>query len=194
MRELADRVGEAVLLTRRTGATVVCLEREEADHPVRLSYERGHVLPVNAGASALVLLAWAPDKEIDEIIQNSGLPRFTGATVTDTGVLHERLAMIRECGTAVSRGELDEDAGGTALLIPRDSSLRLEFHRAAVRPVPPPACQLGRPASSRPGRTSPCCRTKRGGSCPCHSAPATRADRTTLKRVGVIRRRVVTAG
>jgi hypothetical protein len=31
-------------------------------------------------------------------------------------------------------------AGGTALLIPRDSSLRLEFHRAAVRPVPPPAC------------------------------------------------------
>ncbi|MGI5330245.1 hypothetical protein [Actinomadura nitritigenes] len=29
---------------------------------------------------------------------------------------------------------------GTAFLIPRDSSLRLEFRRAAARPVPPPAC------------------------------------------------------
>jgi hypothetical protein len=30
--------------------------------------------------------------------------------------------------------------GGTAFLIPRDSSLRLEFRRAAARPVPPSAC------------------------------------------------------
>jgi DNA-binding IclR family transcriptional regulator len=114
MRELCDRVGEAVLLTRRTGATVVCLEREETDHPVRLSYERGHVLPVNAGASALVLLAWAPEKEIDDIIETNGLPRFTGATITDAAVLRARLAEIREHGTAVSRGELDADVLGVA--------------------------------------------------------------------------------
>ncbi|MFD0901889.1 IclR family transcriptional regulator [Actinomadura sediminis] len=114
MRALADRVGEAALLTRRTGATVVCLEREETDHPVRLSYERGHVLPINAGASALVLLAWAPEQEIEEVIARSGLPRFTGATVTDAGVLRERLAAIRARGTAVSRGELDEDVLGVA--------------------------------------------------------------------------------
>ncbi|MFF0525587.1 IclR family transcriptional regulator [Actinomadura nitritigenes] len=114
MRELCDQVGEAVLLTRRTGATVVCLEREETDHPVRLSYERGHVLPVNAGASALVLLAWAPEKEVDEIIETSGLPRFTGATITGAAELRARLAEIRERGTAVSRGELDPDVLGVA--------------------------------------------------------------------------------
>ncbi|KAB2388057.1 IclR family transcriptional regulator [Actinomadura montaniterrae] len=114
MRDLAERVGEAVLLTRRTGATVVCLEREEADHPVRLSYERGHVLPVNAGASALVLLAWAPDKEIDEVVERSGLPRFTDATLTDAAALRGRLERIREAGTAVSRGELDADVLGVA--------------------------------------------------------------------------------
>ncbi|QKG18808.1 IclR family transcriptional regulator [Actinomadura verrucosospora] len=114
MRELADAIGEAVLLTRRTGPTVVCLEREEADHPVRLSYERGHVLPVNAGASALVLLAWAPDEEVDDIIGHDALPRFTGATITDATALRRRLATIREHGTAVSRGELDEDVLGVA--------------------------------------------------------------------------------
>jgi DNA-binding IclR family transcriptional regulator len=49
MRELAAQAGESVLLTRRSGAAVVCLEMEEATHPIRLSYERGHILPINAG-------------------------------------------------------------------------------------------------------------------------------------------------
>lgn len=114
MRELVASVGEAVLLTRRTGGTVVCLEREETDHPVRLSYERGHVLPVNAGAAALVLLAWASDEEITEVIEQSGLPRFTGATVTDADVLRKRLAEIKVAGVAVTRGELDADVLGVA--------------------------------------------------------------------------------
>ncbi|MFC9974215.1 IclR family transcriptional regulator [Spirillospora sp. NPDC127200] len=113
MRGLVERTGETALLTRRTGATVVCLEREESDHPVRLSYERGHVLPVNAGAAALVLLAWAPEPEVAEVVEG-GLPRFTGATVTGPAELRERLAEIRAAGTAVTRGELDPDVLGVA--------------------------------------------------------------------------------
>ncbi|WP_067479119.1 IclR family transcriptional regulator [Actinomadura hibisca] len=114
MRELAAEVGETVLLTRRTGGTVVCLEREEADHPVRLSYERGHVLPINAGAAALVLLAYAPPQEIAAALGRERLPRFTGATVTDAAELYERLESIKADGLAVSRGELDPDVLGVA--------------------------------------------------------------------------------
>ncbi|MFC0039054.1 IclR family transcriptional regulator [Actinomadura rayongensis] len=114
MRELVEEVGETVLLTRRAGASVVCLEREETGHPVRLSYERGHVLPINAGASALVLLAWATDEEVADVVAKHGLPRFTGATVTDEGVLRERLARIRTDDAAVTRGELDADVLGVA--------------------------------------------------------------------------------
>ncbi|MGI5169094.1 IclR family transcriptional regulator [Spirillospora sp. CA-253888] len=114
MRELAAETGETVLLTRRTGAEVVCLERREADRPVRLSYERGHVLPINAGAAALVLLAWAPGEVIDEIVEGAELPRFTGATLTDAGALRARLAEIRDAGVAVTRGELDPDVVGVA--------------------------------------------------------------------------------
>ncbi|MFC6879036.1 MULTISPECIES: IclR family transcriptional regulator [Actinomadura] len=114
MRELVASVGETALLTRRAGTAVVCLEREEADHPVRLSYERGHVLPVNAGAAALVLLAWAPDAEVDGIVEKAGLPRFTGRTLTDAAALRRRLEVIRQEGIAVSRGELDDDVLGLA--------------------------------------------------------------------------------
>ncbi|MCX4904669.1 IclR family transcriptional regulator [Streptomyces sp. NBC_00878] len=115
MRELAAEASETVLLTRRSGTVVVCLEREEADQPVRLSYERGHVLPVNAGAAALVLLAWAPDEEVERVLtQNGGLPRFTGATVTDPATLRRRLQTIRSENIAISSGELDEDVMGIA--------------------------------------------------------------------------------
>jgi len=114
MRELVEEVGETVLLTRLSGSHVVCLEREEAGHPVRLSYERGHVLPVNAGAAALVLLAWTPRKELADIVRTSGLPPLTEATVTDERALHQRLEAIRRDGFAVTRGELDAEVMGLA--------------------------------------------------------------------------------
>ncbi|WP_326600433.1 IclR family transcriptional regulator [Streptomyces sp. NBC_01803] len=113
MRDLVRRTGHPALLTRRAGPAVVCLEREEAGHTLRLSYERGQVLPVNAGAAALVLLAWAPPGDLDELLAGP-LPRFTDATLTDPDALRGRLAAIRERGHAVGRGELDPDVIGIA--------------------------------------------------------------------------------
>ena len=114
MRELADSVGESVLLTRRWGGSVVCLELEESSHPIRLSYERGHILPINAGASAQVLLAWAPGAEIEQVLSEAPLRRFTSRTVTDAAKLQARLRQIRTQGFAISRGELDADVLGIA--------------------------------------------------------------------------------
>ena len=114
MRELADEVGETVLLTRRSGAAVVCLELAESSHPIRLSYERGHVLPINAGASAQILLAWAPTEEVANVLSSSPLKRFTDSTVTDPAELQRRLAQIRTQGFAISNGELDADVVGVA--------------------------------------------------------------------------------
>jgi DNA-binding IclR family transcriptional regulator len=114
MRQLADDVGQTVLLTRRSGAAVVCLELEESSHPIRLSYERGHVLPVNAGAAAQVLLAWTPPAEIDKILAAAPMQRFTSRTITTPAALHARLAQIRDQGYAASSGELDTDVLGIA--------------------------------------------------------------------------------
>ncbi|MFI1389118.1 IclR family transcriptional regulator [Streptomyces griseoaurantiacus] len=114
MTELSEQTGETVLFTRRVGSSVVCLERQEATHAVRLSYERGSTLPLNAGASAMVLLAWLPQTEARAILERGELERFTARTVTDVDVLLERLSAIRTAGYAVSRGELDEDVLGIA--------------------------------------------------------------------------------
>ncbi len=109
MHSLASTVRETVLLTRRSGRFVVCLDLVEAAHTVRLSYERGHVLPINAGAAAEILLAWAPPDDVTAVLAAAPLERFTPKTLTDPAQLQARLAQIRKDGVAVSQGELDEE-------------------------------------------------------------------------------------
>ncbi|MFG3390695.1 IclR family transcriptional regulator [Streptomyces sp. WAC05458] len=114
MRGLCAEIGETVLLTRRAGGAAICVERCEAEHPVRISYERGSVLPANAGASALALLAWLPEQECRELLETQRLQRFTARTMTNVDDLMVRLAHIRRDGFTVSRGELDPDILGIA--------------------------------------------------------------------------------
>ncbi|WP_260992095.1 IclR family transcriptional regulator [Mycobacterium deserti] len=114
MRGLAARVNESVLLTRRSGRFVVCLDLVEAVPTVRLSYERGHVLPINAGAAAEVLLAWAGPDDAAAILNAAPLERFTHKTLVDPARLQARFARIRSQGVAISQGELDEQVLGVA--------------------------------------------------------------------------------
>jgi DNA-binding IclR family transcriptional regulator len=107
MRRLAEETGETVILTRRSGTQVVCVECEESTRTVHLAYERGQVLPLHAGASAIVLLAWLDHGEADRIVAMATLERFTDATTTDAGTLRGRLGEIRKIGYAVSFGERD---------------------------------------------------------------------------------------
>ncbi|MCE7011068.1 IclR family transcriptional regulator [Kibdelosporangium philippinense] len=115
MASLAASAHETVLLTRRVGDLVVCLDRAESEtHRVRISYERGSTLPINAGASALVLLAWTAPEEAREILAVSSLQRFTPNTLTSVDDLMARLAEIRENGYSVTRAEVDAEVLGVA--------------------------------------------------------------------------------
>jgi DNA-binding IclR family transcriptional regulator len=115
MIRLAAAVHESVLLTRRVGDLVVCLDRaESATHAVRISYERGSTLPVNAGASALVLLAWSDPAETRALLERTDLRAFTPATLIDVDALMDRLAEIRSSGYSVTSGELDPEVLGIA--------------------------------------------------------------------------------
>jgi len=114
MERLAEETGEAVLLTRRAGSLVTCIERVESSHPIRLSYERGQALPIHAGASAKLLLAFEEPSEIATVLKNMRFERFTDTTVTDLPTFRASLKQIREQGYAVSLGELDEGVCGVA--------------------------------------------------------------------------------
>ncbi|WP_353649484.1 IclR family transcriptional regulator [Nakamurella sp. A5-74] len=122
MRQLTERFHQTVLLTRQMGQAVVCLEREESrEQYVRLSYERGTILDLNAGASALVLLAWLSEPQQRVALQGAPLRRFTPQSIVELEPLLERLRAIRADGYAVSYGEVDAEAVGIAVPIFRSS-------------------------------------------------------------------------
>ncbi|WP_271985628.1 IclR family transcriptional regulator [Pseudoclavibacter terrae] len=118
MRDLAGELRETVLLTKRIGTTILCLEREEwPGLIVRLSYERGSRLSLNAGASALVLLAWLPEDEVRSLLDAEELHAYTAKTLTETDEIIERLRQIKEDGYIVARGEVDPQVMGLAVPI-----------------------------------------------------------------------------
>jgi len=122
MRELAEQFHQTVLLTKLMGNAVVCLEREEArEQYVRLSYERGSVLDINAGASALVLLSNLGESQVRSILGSTELHQFTPSTMTDPDDIITRLRQIHQDGYAVSAGEVDSNAMGIAAPITRSN-------------------------------------------------------------------------
>lgn len=120
MRDLAERFNQTVLLTKLMGNAVVCIEREEArDQYVRLSYERGSILDINAGASALVLLAGCDETKARTILTSRPLHKFTENTLTEPDEIISRLLEIRADGYGISAGEVDPTAMGIAAPILR---------------------------------------------------------------------------
>jgi IclR family KDG regulon transcriptional repressor len=114
MQELVDASGEMALLTVYHNREVTCIEKIETSHSVRLALDVGTRHPPHAGASSKILMAYLPEKEIQSIIQEQGLPKICVNTITDPEEMVAELVTIREQGYAMSLEETDPGAWGVA--------------------------------------------------------------------------------
>ena len=114
MRDLVAAMGETVVLTVYQSQEVVCVEKVETSHSVRMTLDVGTRRPPHAGASCKVLMAYLPEEEIQAIIRDKGLPKLCSNTITDPEELAAELGRIRERGYAESREETDLGAWGVA--------------------------------------------------------------------------------
>ncbi len=114
LRDLAERTGETVLLTEYHDGEVICIDKIDTSHSVRIALEVGERRAPHAGASSKVLMAYLPEDEIAAIIREKGLPRYCERTITDPVELRRELARIRECDYALSYEETDCGAWGIA--------------------------------------------------------------------------------
>ncbi len=119
MSELVAATGETVILTVYDHHTVVCVEKVETNHSVRMTLDVGSRRRPHAGASSKILMAYLPEREIRAII-DEGLTRVSRNTVTDPEALRAELAQIREQGYAESLEETDPGAWGVATPIWND--------------------------------------------------------------------------
>jgi DNA-binding IclR family transcriptional regulator len=110
--------GETSLLTvpiaGRDGA--VCLLRFESPHPLRLSVEPGRQLPLHAGASQKVILAYLPEADRDRVV-NGELEQFCRNTLDSPQSLMDEIATIRERGWAYSLEETNLGVWGVAIAL-----------------------------------------------------------------------------
>jgi DNA-binding IclR family transcriptional regulator len=118
LRELARDSGETAILTVLSEARnrSVCLERVESAQPLRLSVEPGRQMPLHAGASQKILLAYLPPSEVDQILSQP-LEELYSSTITDPDALRSDLESARRRGWARSSEETNAGAWGLAVAI-----------------------------------------------------------------------------
>jgi len=115
IRELARTTGETVNLNIIIDRRRVCIEKAESTHDIRHFVELGRPLPLYAGASGQVLLAFMDETEIEAVIAE-GLSPVAPRTITDPRRLRRTLAEIRRRGYVTSVDE--RVAGASAVSAP----------------------------------------------------------------------------
>jgi DNA-binding IclR family transcriptional regulator len=121
METLRDKCGEEVSLYIKVDNYRTCLQRVPSKHGIAMTGSVGEHLPLHAGASGQVLLAYLDEKSQQEKIENDELERFTESTLTEPTRLLAKLRKIREQGFATSREE--REPGAYSIVAPvRDAS------------------------------------------------------------------------
>jgi DNA-binding IclR family transcriptional regulator len=104
MERIHERVGETVFLLVRRGRNAVCIERLEGLRVQSLALRLGGSLPLHAGAGPRALLAWEPESDWEEYVDD-GLEPLGDETPPSPEELFDELRETRKRGYAVS----DED-------------------------------------------------------------------------------------
>jgi DNA-binding IclR family transcriptional regulator len=108
LRELAERTRETVHLVILDKDEIVYLDKLEMDHTtsgLRMASRVGSRNPAHSCAVGKILLADLPEETLAQIVQEKGLLKKTGNTITDFNQLKDHLKLIRKQGYAVDDEE-----------------------------------------------------------------------------------------
>ena len=114
LAELTAETGETSFISRRVGLAAVCLAQHTSSQPLRVSVESGTTSPLDVGAVALVLLAYAPDEIRDALIANEG---------GDSSLTRQQLDSIVAAGWAQDDGKSFAGAITIAIPVLRDDGI-----------------------------------------------------------------------
>lgn len=121
LERLVRQTGETASLTVRIGSYAMCIHQRESRHELRLAFTVGQVLPLYAGAGSRVLLAYAPEEILREVLARD-LQSYTDNT-PDRESLARRLKSTRLSGIATSRGEFTPGSVAVAAPVFRAGSI-----------------------------------------------------------------------
>lgn len=112
LRRLAEATGETVNVAIVRRHELVYADQVRAPHVMAPDW-LGHAVPLHATSTGKAFLAVLPPDEAHALLRPP-LERFTGATVTEPGLLLAELDDVRRRGYAISRGELEPALWGAS--------------------------------------------------------------------------------
>ena len=117
LQRLSAMLGDTVFLLVRAGFDALCLDRSEGLFPIRShTGDIGGRVPLGVGQGALVILAFLPEAEREEVIRFN-VPRLVGQGVMDEVYLRSEMAKVRAAGYATRRDFILPGMGGAAVPI-----------------------------------------------------------------------------
>ena len=122
MRRLSKEVGESVFMGVCEGTDILIIEKVIGPGRIQVNDNVGSRIPLHRLAQGKSILAFLPEDEREELIDNMILEPETPRTITDQDTLRDELEITRERGWASVDGENEEwvRAIATPILDARD--------------------------------------------------------------------------
>ena len=105
LEEIAESVGESAYLARLSGDELILAECVEPHNGFRVSSEPGSRVPLHCSSEGKCILAAMPPERAREMLRRKGMQAYTPNTITTWDGLEPQLALTKELGYAVERGE-----------------------------------------------------------------------------------------
>jgi DNA-binding IclR family transcriptional regulator len=99
---------ETVHLCVLDAGEVLYVDRVEPSRSVRMASKIGRLSPAHCSSVGKAMLAHLPEREVDDIVRQHGLPRMTPHTIVTPADLKADLKAIRERGYAIDNEEAEE--------------------------------------------------------------------------------------
>lgn len=109
LENLAEATGEVASVMVPEQGRGVYLSRVRGEETGSLTLREGQRVPLTATAGGKAILAYVPDEERGDILDDHGLPARTENTITDRRALREELQTARDNRFAHDRGELEAE-------------------------------------------------------------------------------------
>lgn len=106
LQELGNRLGLGANLSILRDSAIFYLAHVDGPRAPRMYTLLGRKNPLHATGMGKVLLAHLPQPEVDRILAETGLPRYTSSTITDPAELKAELEIVRHRGYATEVEEL----------------------------------------------------------------------------------------
>lgn len=121
MDSLQSQLKATVLLGLREEDQIIFIDKREGPGMISISAMIGVIRPMTFGLIGKVLMAHMKPQEVEVVLKENPLKKYTSYSITDKEILHSQLKRIRKNGYAVDVNEFGEGIMGIAAPI-RDYS------------------------------------------------------------------------